>query len=67
MSNTGAPRTVMITGADSGYMHLLRGMIETFGSDPRARGIAMRCLDLGLNEEDRRWLAGRGAAHRAAG
>ena len=60
MSNPGAPRVVMITGADSGYMHLLRGMIETFVDDPRAAGIAMRCLDLGLNEEDRRWLSDHG-------
>lgn len=60
MTRPDHPRIVMVTGADSGYMHLLRGMIETFLADPRARGIDMRCLDLGLNEEDRAWLAERG-------
>ena len=49
---------VMVTGADSGYMHLLKGVIESFRRDPRSAEFDIRCMDLGLNKADRDWLAG---------
>lgn len=60
MNTQAFPRIVMVTGSDSGYMHLLRGMIETLSLDPRAQVIDKRCMDLGLNETDRAWLHGHG-------
>lgn len=60
---TGAlPRdAVVVTAGDSGFMGFLRGMVGSLRALPGGEEVALRVLDLGLTEEDRVWLAARGA------
>src|SRR3712207_410275 len=53
-------RVALVTSADSSYMPLVRGMINTFQRCPEASGIEIRCLDLGLSAADLSWLSPRG-------
>jgi hypothetical protein len=53
---------IIVTGADSGYFGLLQGCIASIRDKPAGAGIALGVLDVGLKEEERAWLARRGAA-----
>ena len=54
------PRCLVVTASNSTYMHLLRGCLESFASFPGSAGMDVVCFDVGLVEEDRRWLEARG-------
>jgi hypothetical protein len=55
----GRPRCLLVTACNSAYMHLLRGCLESFQSFPGSSGVDSVCFDVGLEEEDRRWLEAR--------
>ena len=59
MTTTGGPRRLVVTAANAGYMHLLRGCLEFFASFPGSASFDVVCFDVGLGEEDRRWLEAR--------
>ncbi len=57
-----APRdTVVVTAGDSAFMGLLRGMVGSLRALRGFEAVPLRVIDLGLDAEDRAWLAAHGA------
>jgi|SRR5579864_935357 len=55
-------RTItIVSAADSRYFHLLHGLVCSLKAGPLARDIPLSILDLGLSDQERRWLEGHGA------
>ena len=54
-------RAIICTAADAGYFPLLRGLVESLAEGPFARTLPVGVLDLGLADDQRAWLAARGA------
>jgi hypothetical protein len=52
---------LIVSGADSGYFELLQGTVRSIRDKPEGRGIALGILDVGLKENERRWLEQQGA------
>ena len=50
------PRTIVITAGDSKVMPTLKGLINSLQSFPQHGTVALGCLDVGQNDEDRAWL-----------
>ena len=47
---------LIVSGADSGYFELLQGCVRSIRDKPESRSIALGILDVGLKDEERRWL-----------
>ncbi len=52
-----AARTIIVTGADSRFFGLLKGMITSVLAHRPAGACAIGCFDLGLTDAQRLWLA----------
>jgi len=52
---------IIVTGADGAYFELLAGTVRSIRDKPAGREIALGVLDVGLKEEQRRWLRAQGA------
>jgi len=61
------PKSIIVTGADSGYFELLRGCIASIRDKPEGASVTLGVLDVGLDPAQREWLAGRGARIAAPG
>jgi len=48
----------IVMAADSGYAHLLKGLVQSLRALPEGKEAKLCLLDLGLNEEDREGIAG---------
>jgi hypothetical protein len=55
-----ALRKVIVTGSDSGYFPLLAEMIQSVQRFEQSRQFDLRYFDMGLKDEEIRWLAERG-------
>jgi len=55
-----ALRQVIVTGSDSGYFPLLAEMIQSVQRFEQSRQFDLRYFDMGLKDEEIRWLAERG-------
>jgi hypothetical protein len=55
-----APRVTVVTGADSNQMPLLRMMLASLRALPGSGTLPVACFDLGLTDEERRWLGANG-------
>lgn len=55
------PKSIIVSGADSGYFTLLQGLVSSIRDKPEGTGIAIGVLDVGLSEPEREWLDERGA------
>jgi hypothetical protein len=51
-------RPVIVSAADSGYFHLLQGLILSLRVQPSSRDVAVAVIDVGLSETERSWLDG---------
>ncbi|HXP32356.1 MAG TPA: hypothetical protein VN832_14780 [Stellaceae bacterium] len=54
--------TTIVSASDAGYFDLLQGLVRSLRAGAGDRRFALSILDLGLAEEQRRWLADSGAA-----
>ena len=52
---------LIVSGADSGYFELLQGCVHSIRDKPEGRSIPLGILDVGLKDEERRWLERQGA------
>ena len=52
-------KTIIVSGSDSGYFELLRGLILSIRDKPESAGVPVGILDLGLDGEQRAWLKDR--------
>jgi hypothetical protein len=55
-------KPTIVTAADAGFFALLMDLLASREASPRARAIPVQVLDVGLTEEQRALLAGRGVA-----
>ena len=55
------PRAIIVSGSDSGYFWLLKGLVQSLQAGPFARRLALGVFDLGLTAEERAWLEAQGA------
>lgn len=62
-----ATRVLVVTAADSRFIGLLRGMLESLSPLLDTKEVDLACFDLGLNARDRSWLSSRGAVLRSPG
>lgn len=54
---TTGPRVLVVTGADTNQMGLLRQMLATLQATAAGADLPVACYDLGLTDADRAWLA----------
>jgi hypothetical protein len=58
---TEAAGAIVCTAADAPYFPLLKSLVRSLADGPLARQLPVGVLDLGLTEDQRAWLEGRGA------
>lgn len=63
----GSARPIIVSGADSGYFDLLQGCVNSIRDKLEGATIALGVLDVGLSEDERRWLKDQGAVVVASG
>lgn len=51
----------IVSASDAAYFDLLKGLVLSIRDKPEGAGIALSILDVGLNGEQREWLADQGA------
>jgi hypothetical protein len=52
-----APRIIIVSAADSRFIHFLKGLIESLGPVLSRPNVDFACFDIGLDPIDRNWLA----------
>src|SRR5262245_24477855 len=55
------PRAILVTGSDSRYFPLMRGMILSVLAKPEGRHVDIGVLDCGLRSDEVAWCLGQGA------
>lgn len=54
------PRTIIITAGDSKVMPAMKGLFRSILAFPQHREVELGCMDVGLADADRQWLADHG-------
>jgi len=51
----------IVSASDAAYFDLLKGLVLSIRDKPQGAGVSISILDVGLNGEQRDWLADQGA------